>query len=297
VESILAQADVQLELIVVDDGSTDGSGAMLDLLAKQDSRLRVIHQQNTGLTKALARGCAEARGEFIARQDADDVSLPGRLAQQAHMLRSDATLSMVSCWAQAIGPGDERLWEIRRTSDPTEATDGLLNRRQGPPCHGTVMFRRSAYQAAGGYRWQFWFGQDSDLWLRLGDVGRLGYVPGSYYHFRIDENSISSRHRTVQNQFGELGHRCRACRLRGEPETALLGEAEWLRAVVINGRRGQGRRGAGAYLIGRWLLRAGDPAAIRYLRRATTLEPWNVKAWLSLLQARRLRQESKTPSG
>ena len=81
VNSILSQEGVSLELIVVNDGSIDGSCAtILDEYARRDPRVRVIHQENTGLTRALIRGCAAARGQFIARQDSDDISLPGRLA-------------------------------------------------------------------------------------------------------------------------------------------------------------------------------------------------------------------------
>jgi len=86
--SILSQEGCDLEFIVVDDGSTDDTGSILDAWAAQDKRLRVIHQQNTGLTRALIRGCAEARGEFIARQDAGDVSLPGRLDAQFTYLKT-----------------------------------------------------------------------------------------------------------------------------------------------------------------------------------------------------------------
>jgi len=71
-DSVLAQEGVAFEFIVVDDGSTDGSGALLDDHAQRDERLRVIHQDNRGLTRALIRGCAAARGPFIARQDAGD---------------------------------------------------------------------------------------------------------------------------------------------------------------------------------------------------------------------------------
>src|SRR5947208_3071693 len=80
--SILEQDGVALELVVVDDGSTDDTAAILDELARRDERVRVLRQPNQGLTDALVRGCSEARGEFIARQDADDVSLPGRLAKE-----------------------------------------------------------------------------------------------------------------------------------------------------------------------------------------------------------------------
>ena len=75
-DSILSQEGVELEFIVVNDGSTDETGEILDDYARRDDRVRVIHQENTGLTRALIRGCAAATGEFIARQDAGDVSLP-----------------------------------------------------------------------------------------------------------------------------------------------------------------------------------------------------------------------------
>src|SRR5262245_6785124 len=79
INSILSQEGVALEFIVVNDGSTDKTGEILDDYARRDNRVRVIHQKNTGLTRGLIRGCDAARGEFIARQDAGDISLPERL--------------------------------------------------------------------------------------------------------------------------------------------------------------------------------------------------------------------------
>src|SRR5262245_60096318 len=87
--SVLDQTDVSLELIVVDDGSTDASSAILEEVARHDHRVRVIRQENLGLTKALQRGCAEARGGLIARQDADDLSWPGRFQVQVELFRND----------------------------------------------------------------------------------------------------------------------------------------------------------------------------------------------------------------
>jgi glycosyltransferase involved in cell wall biosynthesis len=72
VESILIQEGVSFEFIIIDDGSTDGSGQILDEYAAKDSRIRVVRQQNRGLTRALIAGCAMARGKYIARQDSDD---------------------------------------------------------------------------------------------------------------------------------------------------------------------------------------------------------------------------------
>src|SRR5690349_20597011 len=79
VRSVLEQRDVDLEFIIVDDGSTDSTAATLERLASADRRVRVLHQANQGLTRALIRGCAAARGTYIARQDNGDLSLPGRL--------------------------------------------------------------------------------------------------------------------------------------------------------------------------------------------------------------------------
>src|SRR5262245_31636274 len=87
IDSILSQEEVELEFIVVNDGSTDGSGDILDRYALQDGRVRVTHQGRAGLTRALIAGCEIAKGKFIARQDAGDFSFPSRLKSQAAVLR------------------------------------------------------------------------------------------------------------------------------------------------------------------------------------------------------------------
>src|SRR5262249_21374571 len=110
--SILSQEGVEFEFIVVNDGSTDKAGEILDDYARRDGRVRVIHQQNTGLTYALIRGCAAATGEFIARQDAGDVSLAGRLALQSDVFRNNASVVMTSCGTRFVGPGNKVLYHV-----------------------------------------------------------------------------------------------------------------------------------------------------------------------------------------
>lgn len=274
-ESLTTQTGIDFEIVVVDDGSTDGSGAVLEAAALADRRIRVVPQENEGLTCALARGCAEAQGEFIARQDVDDQSLPGRLAKQAGALEREPRLSMVSSWAMAVGPGDEVLWETRRPEDSAEATDRLLHRNEGPPHHGSVMFRREGYLAVGGYRREFWFAQDVDLWLRLGGIGGIRYLPEVLYAYRFSEEGISSRYRDVQVELGALARECHTARLSGRSEDQLLARAAALRPSRLPVRYRGGRPAAGAYLIGRCLARKGDRRGIAYLRRALRLEPWN----------------------
>ncbi len=144
-DSILAQEGVAFEFIVVDDGSTDGSGALLDDYARRDERLRVIHQDNRGLTRALIRGCAAARGPFIARQDAGDISLPGRLARQSAFLESNPEVVLTACGTRFVGPAGELLYEqVQHGDELQRGLEQLDSKRiRGPSHHGSVMFRRA----------------------------------------------------------------------------------------------------------------------------------------------------------
>lgn len=303
VPSILTQDGVDLEFIIVNDGSTDSSHDVLAGYAGQDDRIRLIDQENTGLTKALIRGCAEAGGEYIARQDADDVSLPGRLQRLAARLDSDRRLAFVSSWAQAVGPNDEVFADHCRPEDPQAATRQLLHERVGPPGHGSVMFRKGAYDHVGGYRQEFYYGQDSDLWLRMGLHGMLAYEQAFLYQFRFDAADISSAHREIQNQFGEIGQACHAARLRGESDAEFLAKADELRAVVASRRKSHPepprRAAAGYYFIGSGLAKRGDGRAAAYFWRAIKADPLHMRAWLGLglCLAKRLPGVPRAASG
>ena len=289
VESLLAQTFADWELIIVDDGSTDHTSEVTDSLASSDSRIHVLHQQNTGLTLALLRGCGEARGQYIARQDADDFSHPERLTKQLESLQENAEIAFVSCWSRCIGPDNELLEVVRRTEDPTKATTQLLDERMGPPAHGSVMFRKSTYDLVGGYRPQFYFGQDSDLWLRMAERGLIAYVPEELYAFRRDGSGISGIYRDWQREFGRLGQACRAARREGRAETHYLEQAERLSRRIREARRNGELPAADGreidYLIGSQLAVRGDGRARRYLWRVIRKCPWHWRAWARLLQA------------
>ena len=100
--SVLQQQGTAFELIVVDDGSTDATGAMLDRLASQDSRLVVVHAEPRGFTAALSEAIARSQGRYLARHDADDLSLPGRFEQQARFLDDHPEVSAVGTAAEII---------------------------------------------------------------------------------------------------------------------------------------------------------------------------------------------------
>lgn len=278
-QSVLAQEGVPLELIVVDDGSRDATPEILAGLAARDARVRVVRQDNQGLTRALRHGCSLARGEYIARHDADDFSLPGRLAAQVDFLAHHPECVLASCWAYEIGPRGELLVEHRRPDDPTEATR-LLRERLLLPCgHGSVLMRRAAYERAGGYRPEFYYAQDADLWLRLTEQGLVGHVPRFLYAFTMSAGSISCSRRDLQYQCVAQAVACTRARAAGQSEDDLLREVAGVRPGSGNRRRSAG---SGAYFIAACLRRRRDRRALDYYREAIRAAPWSWRAWLGL---------------
>ena len=102
VESILGQTFREFEFVIVDDGSIDGSTQILKRFAERDSRIRLIRRENRGLVASLNEGIEAARGEFIARMDADDIALPERLARQLESLRCNHDVVAVGTQVQRI---------------------------------------------------------------------------------------------------------------------------------------------------------------------------------------------------
>jgi glycosyltransferase involved in cell wall biosynthesis len=286
-ESILAQRDCSVEFIVVNDGSSDTSGALLDERAADDSRLRVFHQSNSGLTRALVRGCAEARGEFVARMDVGDRSLPGRFAAQVEILQQHADVSFVSCWTEVVGPRGEVLRVVRRPQvDCTDSVRGLGALADGPSHHGSVMFRRAAYLASGGYRPAFYFAQDIDLWLRLVDRGRFFVVPEVLYQSRVAPDTISGTWRREQEELRVLAIALALQRRAGGESSETLSQAESIRPT--NKQRKvwlPWRRAQSLYFIGESLRRRGDRRAVGYFRRALSVMPLHARSWVRLAQS------------
>jgi glycosyltransferase involved in cell wall biosynthesis len=282
-DSVLLQQACDFEFIIIDDGSTDGSGALLDSYAARDARVRVLHQENTGLTLALARGCAEARGEFIARQDAGDLSLLGRLALQLDFLQQHPEAVMAACGVNYTGPAREPLHTV--VSPMLDLDQGLrhtsVERLRGPPHHGGAMFRRAAYEIAGGYRLPFVVAQDIDLWLRLCEQGLCLGMSEALYEARLDAGSISSRRRNEQFRLGRLALACAAARREGSVESPLLQSHQ----PAPGSKRPPGRieRARFHYFIAS-CLRVHDPlAAKRYYRKTLSDNPFHLKALLRSL--------------
>jgi len=283
VESVLAQEGVDLELIIVDDGSTDESPTMLERFAAADPRVSVIRQDNAGLTRALIRGCAAARGRYIARQDVGDLFLPGKLALQTEWIAGNPQAAMISCGTRFVGPAGEILFEM--TDDGGDATKRLRSldaaEVRGPFGHGSVLFRRDLYERAGGYRAEFYFGQDLDLWIRLAELGEHRVLPQLLFEAMFAPDSISGRRRAEQVEATTIILECARLRREGRSEAAALARAA---AIRPHGRRVRARDLAGAhYFVGACLRRRGDPRAERYFRMALKAYPLHVRSALRML--------------
>jgi glycosyltransferase involved in cell wall biosynthesis len=283
IESILRQEGVSFEFIVIDDGSTDGSGAMLDEYAAKDSRLRVVHQENQGLTRALITGCSMVRGRYIARQDSDDISLPGRLRRLAIELDSYERASVVASSSMMMGPRGEYLFNKYSEADRLVPEGDTF-------CHGSLMFRRDSYERIGGYRSEFRAAQDVDLQLRLAEVGQTPFIPEVLYAYRVNEDSISARS-PIQRELSKLATKAQDARRGGQGETQILAEAARLSTSEV--RRERSEPGTGNYFIGRCLYAQRDRRALAYLWASCKARPFSLRCWLALAQAALLTRSTR----
>ncbi|KWV90955.1 hypothetical protein AUC45_06375 [Erythrobacter sp. YT30] len=206
IQSVLDQTYTNFEFILINDGSSDGSLAIIEDFAGRDPRIRVIDQANTGLTVALRTGCEAARGKYIARMDADDFSMPERLEKQVYLLESDPDLVAATGDVEHFFDDGTISHVSRLRLNPKLLRLYICfgNRIGG---HGQVMFRRDAYEKAGGYDTTFRMAQDYDLWARLLRLGDFGIVREIIYRFRTGHDSISKRSKSEQ-----ASHSLRTCR-------------------------------------------------------------------------------------
>lgn len=169
VDSVLQQSLSDIELIVVDDGSRDGSNAILEGYRSRDSRVRVLTGEAAGVAAALRRGCAESAGRYIARMDADDVSLADRLERQVRFLDERPETAIVGGAYVQIGEAGTR----GRTVSPPSSNRAIRRAlaTHNPIAHATATMRREAYEAVGGYRLDR--AEDYDLWARMAERFRL----------------------------------------------------------------------------------------------------------------------------
>ena len=292
-DSVLSQEGIDLELIVVNDGSTDATGGILDgIRASRDSRISnyTLIKKNQGLTRALIAGCAQARGKYIARQDCGDISLPGRFARQRLILDAKPAVVMVSCATRFLGPSDEELYTVAQLSEELEEGLRQLKKVRGPSHHGSTMFRRSTYEQVGGYRAAFPVAQDLDLWMRVSEVGRCFAMPEVLYQAKLVPGSISATRRFEQIQAAQSIMACAAARRAGKSEAEIL--TRWQIELAGLRARAAGRRSAASeharfyYFIARILKRNCPDRSRLYYWKSISSWVLYAPAWAGLVELR-----------
>lgn len=178
ISSILRQTLLDLEVIVVDDGSDDGSLKIVRELAAADPRLVVIATGHEGLGHALNAAIEVARGQYIARMDADDIAEPTRLEKQVAYLDAHHDCVAVGSDIVIVDEIGDELCSVEYPHAHAEIVQALVSLRAALS-HPTMVMRRDGLLAAGGYRQDRFPAEDLDLWLRLSERGRLANIPST----------------------------------------------------------------------------------------------------------------------
>jgi glycosyltransferase involved in cell wall biosynthesis len=199
VESVLHQA-VDLEVVVVDDGSTDGSGDVVRAIG--DPRVRVIPGPQQGIAAAFNAGLAAATGEFVARCDADDLFPPGRLAWQVSFLNDHPDFGAVSGSYTIVSSSGRTIAERKSYGAGLDVTDEL-RRGVGRSHMSAYLFRTALLNQIGGCRTFFTMGEDVDLQLRLSDITCIWYEPRNTYFYRLHDSSITHVQKAAARSFFE----------------------------------------------------------------------------------------------
>jgi hypothetical protein len=216
-DSILAQRFADFEFIIVNDGSTDGTVSILEEYREADPRIRVDHQENRGLSPALNRGIGVARGDYIARMDADDIAVPDRLGRQVDFLERHPRVGIVGGTVEFIdGTGRS----LRLSANP--ASDGELRAAlQDDVCpfwHPTVLMRREIVERLGGYRAVVNGAEDYDLWWRLSEHCELANLQAVLVRYRLHPFQMSVQ-KATEMALSRLGTLVSAAaRQRGAPD-------------------------------------------------------------------------------
>jgi glycosyltransferase involved in cell wall biosynthesis len=263
-ESLLAQNYRDFEVLALDDGSSDTTLAILQSFAARDSRVQAIACPHRGLVATLNDGLERARGEYIARLDADDIALPGRFARQVAYLDAHPACVLVGSRAERIDSDGEPISRTGRLPLDAAAVAEKLRRKRMAVLHPAVMARRTAMLAAGGYYAHEFGAEDTGLWRRMLDHGEIVNLPDVLIRKRRHAGAITLSRRMKRDGLSQAAvHRRLALR------------AAWQRYPVAAQKHA-------------WRAWRGQPARIHWLLFAAALTPPAAIARL----ARRLRNNA-----
>ncbi len=281
--SLLLEHETPIEIIVVNDKSTDESLARV--LVFSDERIRLIDGPGRGISACMNAGLAVARGAVIMRCDADDLYPAGRIARQMAWLGANPEYAAVCGSFSAIDSRGRLVSDLKCGTEPAEITSEL---RQGTVrthfC--TYAVRAESVSKVGGFREYFESAEDTDLQLRLGEAGRVGYVPAVSYFYRLHASSVTHRQSNVLRKFFERT----AFDFQVQRRTAGLDDLQWGRPPLKPNSANSAPLSANAHvqsvLLGRaWREHATGKRAKALVTglRALARNPFGVAVWKSMV--------------
>jgi len=267
-ESIRTQTFTDWILVAVDDGSTDGTRAILEEFASSEPRVQVISRPRTGIVGALNDGLARIDSEFVARMDADDFSLPHRLERQLEFLERNRDCVATGCHVQTIDADGDPIDIVKNPSNHEQIEERLFHGDGGALPHPGLFVRRDAIEAIGRYRPETQLAEDVDLYLRLAEVGRLSNVGEVLLLYRLHSQSTNIIRREQQRLACARAIED-ACRRRSLPSRQWESSARLMLPLAE-------QHATWAY---RALAAGNDRTARKHAAKALLLAPWKGRYW------------------
>lgn len=202
IESTLNQTFGDFEFLIINDASSDNSREII--LSYPDSRIHLVdNPENIGLTRSLNKGLELARGEYIARMDADDVSIPERLEKQVRFMEENPDIAVLGSWAWVIDENNRITAELRTLTDFDTLFIEIFF--SNPLVHSSTLMRTAFIKKIGGYDEKFERTQDYDLWVRvLANGGKVLNVPEFLIKYRNHLENISTKKFKQQEDLAQL---------------------------------------------------------------------------------------------
>lgn len=294
IESALLQTYGDIEVVVVDDGSDDDTWPILQEVAAGDDRVRLERQDHRGFLSALERGREVARGELVARHDSDDLALADRIEKQVAFLAANPDVVAVGGAIDLIDEGGRVFFRGEYPLDH----ETIVRRMEvtTPIADPSTVIRRSALDAVGGWRPTFTVAGDKDLWLRLGEIGRLANLPDTLMQYRIHRGQVSGRRMQETAHEALAAYAAHRARVAGHPDPldgVTVFDDELLRRLGIDHDRVADFTVDSVLWWAKIHERAGNGDAAKELwRRARTLAAGDARRLGSVIAAeRRIRGE------
>ena len=198
ISSVLRQDFLDWELLIIDDGSTDGSKSLIEDRLPQEPRIKLItNNQNLGLVATLNKGLGAAMGEYVARIDADDEwVLKNKLKGQVEFLENNPKVGLVGTWAQVVAPDNRPLYQFKPPAKDHFIRKQILSHN----CfvHSSILASRNLIMQAGGYSSQELHVEDYGLWLRMGKLSQLANLPQIMVSYRANPAGVTQQNNRAQ---------------------------------------------------------------------------------------------------